>query len=518
MRWLVLSLLGVFAFASAAPAASIESLVMPGQVIEGHAEYEEDCSSCHRRFSKGSQRDLCLDCHEEVAADVKAKEGFHGRRARVAEAECRDCHPDHLGRDADVIQLDPETFEHADTDFALEGAHRKARCERCHKPDVAFREAPSACFSCHEEDDIHEGRLGEKCGTCHDESRWAATTAFDHDKTDFPLKGAHKEVTCAFCHPNERYKDIPDRCISCHRLNDEHGGRYGDKCEDCHTPEEWEKTVFDHDKDTDYPLVGHHADVACDVCHTGKLSDELETTCITCHKSDDTHKGKYGKECETCHVPKDWDKVDFDHDKDTDFILKGRHIKTECNACHKGDLYGEALKDATCHSCHRKDDVHRGEQGKQCDRCHNETGWAADVVFDHDLTRFPLIGLHATVPCEACHVSRPFSKTERVCGKCHEADDVHKRRLGPVCGDCHNPNAWTLWTFDHDTQTDFILDGAHEGLDCHACHRKPTKKRVRVSSACGHCHGQDDVHNEEFGRRCGRCHNTEAFDQITVGR
>ena len=36
-------------------AASIESLVMPGEVIEGHAKYEEECKNCHKRFDKGAQ-------------------------------------------------------------------------------------------------------------------------------------------------------------------------------------------------------------------------------------------------------------------------------------------------------------------------------------------------------------------------------------------------------------------------------------------------------------------------------
>jgi hypothetical protein len=103
------------------------------------------------------------------------------------------------------------------------------------------------------------------------------------------------------------------------------------------------------------------------------------------------------------------------------------------------------------------------------------------------------------------------------CYACHKADDTHKRRLGTDCGLCHNPNSWTLWRFDHDTQTDFKLTGAHEGLDCHACHRAPAGERATLPSACGICHRPDDVHRGGFGDRCERCHNTEKFEDVTVG-
>ena len=45
--------------------AQIETLVMPGDVIEGHAEVEAECSSCHEAFKRSKQRALCMDCHED---------------------------------------------------------------------------------------------------------------------------------------------------------------------------------------------------------------------------------------------------------------------------------------------------------------------------------------------------------------------------------------------------------------------------------------------------------------------
>ena len=65
--------------ASAATAQNLESAVMPGPVIQGHADLEGACQNCHIRFDRAAQPRLCLDCHKPVAADVRAGTGYHGR-------------------------------------------------------------------------------------------------------------------------------------------------------------------------------------------------------------------------------------------------------------------------------------------------------------------------------------------------------------------------------------------------------------------------------------------------------
>ncbi len=496
----------------AAGAASIETLLMPGKLIEGHAKYETECSRCHARLRSTTQSALCQACHEKVAHDVKGQRGYHGR---IQIDECRTCHTDHQGRAADVVHLDSETFDHRHTDFRLKGAHRKTPCTACHRAEKRYREAPGRCFDCHERDDIHKGELGEDCTDCHDERGWQRAT-FDHDETDFPLLGEHREVSCESCHPAERYQHTPEDCYSCHLLNDEHRGRYGRKCQDCHSPRAWDRIEFDHDRDTDYRLIARHKDLACDRCHTGRLyEDDTDQACYACHKNDDSHKGRNGRECNDCHSPRSWSKATFDHDKDTDFRLRGRHAEALCVACHRGDIEDDK-PDTTCFACHRQDDVHRGEQGERCERCHDEGGWDKRIVFDHDLTRFPLIGLHTATPCEECHISATFRDAALGCRACHGADDVHQRQLGADCALCHNPNGWGLWEFDHDHQTEYRLDGEHAGLDCLACHTEPVETTIRLARTCVACHRADDVHSGNFGRRCERCHNTESFSDARI--
>ncbi len=637
---------------SEAHADNVETALMPGQVIEGHAKWEEQCAKCHVRFNKSAQSGLCLDCHKEVAADVSGKAGFHGR-FKEARA-CRDCHAEHKGRKEHIAPITEQTFSHAETDFPLRGAHadgKKVECKACHKPKAKYRSASSDCNACHQKDDKHKGNLGHACADCHTERNWKEAR-FDHGKTKFPLRGKHAKVPCVDCHAQDRYKNTPMECVACHKKDDDHKGvfgpkceachgednwntspfnhdrdtkyplkgrhgkvkceschkkpvsmertptaclachqkddkhkgQFGSKCESCHVEKDWKAIPFDHDRDTKYPLKGKHKTTRCESCHKGRLyKDKTPTLCNSCHKKDDKHKGNYGEKCETCHVEKDWKTISFDHDRDTKYPLKGKHKTTKCeschkghlyrdktpssclachkkddkhkggfgekceschverdwktitfdhdrdtkypllgkhkplkcDSCHKGHLYQEKLK-STCIACHEKDDKHKGQEGTRCEDCHRERSWK-ETRFDHDLTRFPLLGKHAKVDCKKCHLSPQFKDAKSDCVACHEKEDVHKRKLGVQCETCHNARDWKIWDFDHDSKTRFKLDGGHKGVDCHECHRLPMGKQVKASSACVSCHKKDDVHEGSYGPQCERCHGAAAWKKVKPG-
>jgi hypothetical protein len=113
----------------------IERMVMPGLISNYHATYENDCYECHAPFSKESQDDKCISCHKEVGKDLTKKSGYHGRFEQIAEMKCKSCHTEHKGRDAVLVLLDKETFDHNFTDYALVGAHDSisVSCEACHE-------------------------------------------------------------------------------------------------------------------------------------------------------------------------------------------------------------------------------------------------------------------------------------------------------------------------------------------------------------------------------------------------
>lgn len=510
-----LGLVMMISIMTTAGAGVLETLLMPGDVIEGHAKFETECNKCHEKFGQTNQNRFCVTCHKEVGKDIETKAGFHGRMKNIGTVECRSCHTEHKGRQADIVLLDKERFDHSATDFLLTGAHNSVACVNCHKPEQKYRDAKNQCVDCHKSNDPHEGRLGAKCASCHNETSWTKAK-FDHEKTKFPLRGSHQTISCAACHPNDSYKKIPTDCISCHRINDIHNGRYGDKCETCHGVKKWAEISFDHNRHTKYPLEGLHAKVGCNSCHRGNLyKDKLQTTCISCHANDDRHKGRYGDTCQNCHAVTGWPKVTFDHGIKTRFGLKGKHQKVACDTCHQGNIYRDKLA-TECFACHQRDDKHNGQEGKRCERCHNESDWGGKIVFDHGLTRFPLIGQHAIAPCEECHLSSAFKGAPLECAVCHQADDVHKQTLGTSCAQCHNPNDWALWRFDHDTQTDYKLDGAHAGLTCKACHKVSVTKKIELATSCNSCHGAEDVHRGRFGTRCERCHTTKSFKDIKI--
>ena len=494
--------------------AQIETLIMPGKVIEAHAEYEQECSNCHLRFERSKQRALCLDCHEEIAGDIDNEAGFHGKDRRASRQTCASCHTEHEGRDADIIGLDPASFDHDLTDFPLIGKHASNNCTDCHQPDQRHRDTPGVCFSCHEDDNPHGETMGTECGDCHTPKDWS-DVEFDHGTTGFELIGKHREPACLDCHADDTFTNTPTTCYGCHAEDDAHDGRSGNECGNCHSPLGWDDTSFDHNRDTRFLLDGRHAEQECGACHSeDPFGDQLAMECITCHREDDNHDGHFGEQCDSCHASSGWPEVQFDHAIDTGHALNGAHADVECIACHVEPIFDVALIGTNCLDCHVEDNAHDGSLGTTCTDCHNESTWEDDVFFDHGLTRFPLLGRHEERECSDCHDSHVFRDAPEQCVDCHRENDAHNGRFGESCALCHNPVDWQQWVFDHNEQTDFPLEGAHTRVDCETCHRQPLTTQARLGRYCADCHKSDDIHDGEFGPDCARCHTAESFRDV----
>lgn len=490
--------------------AQFEKLVMPGRVVEAHADLEDDCGNCHERSADKPQQELCLACHKEVAQDVTDATGFHGRSEIASHSSCTSCHTDHEGRDADILGMNSGAFSHDFTDFPLHGSHFGVSCDGCHQPEHKFRDAKNSCQQCHQNDDIHNGVFGASCGTCHSDSLWQKII-FDHSQTDYPLTGAHQDAACSDCHQDEKFSETTTSCNSCHGIEDIHQGANGTRCSECHNTRSWKQLKFDHLEETGFALSLGHADLECQDCHKATdFKDDFSQGCVACHKADDSHQGRNGTACGDCHTTADWN-GEYDHNE-TGFPLLGAHEPLICSACHKEKT--DKPLSPVCRDCHQSDDVHAGQLGTDCASCHGQKAWYEDIVFDHDLTNFPLTGLHAATVCAGCHESKRFQDSPHQCVDCHKQDDPHNNTLGSACESCHNTNEWQAWLFDHNVQTDFPLQGSHEGLSCNGCHNNPSVPADQTPSTCASCHQKDDIHDGEFGPNCGRCHNARSFSEI----
>ncbi len=132
----------------------------------------------------------------------------------------RDCSLCHQEGGWDKIRSDFR-FDHArETGVALVGAHQNAECLRCHNdrgPVSLF--ARRGCVGCHQ--DEHRGQLGSRCVQCHNESDWVPEGQIVlHNRTRFPLVGAHTAVACFRCHPGAQVGNFvraPVRCEVCHQ-------------------------------------------------------------------------------------------------------------------------------------------------------------------------------------------------------------------------------------------------------------------------------------------------------------
>jgi hypothetical protein len=97
--------------------------------------------------------------------------------------------------------------------------------------------------------------------------------------------------------------------------------------------------------------------------------------CFACHKQDDEHKGRFGRQCERCHTDRTWERKDFDHKKEAGYALEGAHGKVKCLTCHTRPLFTTKTP-TVCGVCHRNDDAHDGALGPRCERCHTVVKFA----------------------------------------------------------------------------------------------------------------------------------------------
>ncbi len=348
---------------------------------------------------------------------------------------------------------------------------------------------------------------------------------------------------CGACHaPPWSRETMTNRCHICHTgievelqtSTSLHGAMLAESslpCQECHTDHngvDAPMTIIDtqhfpHTEATGYALLAHQEmsngqTLACDECHQADLGQFEVHTCDTCHQDIDlafaqTHMAAFGQDCLACHDGVDTYGAAFDHNQ-TDFPLAGEHASEDCIGCHQ-DMYTLVdlqATEQTCYACHQDDDEHQGQFGQNCAVCHIATDWD-EATFDHDLTNFPLLGVHNEVEeCTACHMNEHFKDTPQTCYACHQKDDIHLGQFGQDCAECHTAVTWEEATFNH-ALTNFPLTNAHERVECESCHIDNVFQNT--ARECVACHIDPTTHLGLFGTVCVDCHTTKAWTPAT---
>ncbi len=291
-------------------------------------------------------------------------------------------------------------------------------------------------------------------------------TVESHDRTNFPLVGKHRTLTCVDCHINKVFEGTPTACEACHwerRQDDRYRLRLGMACGECHTPQTWKRVdpnKWNHEAVTGFKREGVHQFLDCEECHGTQGFKVVPTDCYGCHAkdyqstNDPNHvQAGFPTDCKSCHNTRAWSDASFAH---SSFQLRGRHATAACSDCHRNGVYAGTPTD--CASCHISDyngttDPNHQQAGfpLDCAVCHGTSfsGWSG-AKFNH--TGFVLQGRHATAACVDCHKNGVYAGTSAACASCHINDyngtnDPNHRALGYSleCQTCHGTSA-TGWS------------------------------------------------------------------------
>src|SRR5262249_12984698 len=129
---------------------------------------------------------------------------------------------------------------------------------------------------------------------CHDPSSWDHVN-FDHNRSNFPLTGAHVSLACERCHISGQFNGLSTACSSCHQDPVFHAGMFGLDCASCHTTGNWSaKYNGPHPGIAEEVGSGvNHGGGSCRSCHTQTLR---AATCTQCHQGNPGGEGGGGHE------------------------------------------------------------------------------------------------------------------------------------------------------------------------------------------------------------------------------
>ncbi len=380
---------------------------------------DQKCQSCHPDYHQGSLSSDCTSCHDfnhfkpasnfnhnlsrfpligkHVQVDcnlchkLSIQNGKETRQfAGISFGKCTNCHRDihenKFGQNCTKCHSEVSfhqvkgmnNFNHARTNYTLDGKHQAVACAGCHKTGYTKALKHNRCSNCHS--DAHKKQFSVRgkspdCSECHSTHGFerSSFTVERHNESQFQLTGAHLATPCFTCHKKDNkwtFREIGEKCIDCHKNIHEStlDNKYDPEatCINCHNSNSWSELEFDHSK-TGYQLEGAHLRQTCRSCHFKESApgllvqqfSQLSSNCTNCHQ--DVHQqqfeGPAGTDCLKCHDYFDWSAGLFEHNQ-TVFPLDGKHKNVACVKCHPRVVTPQLvytqfkLKSFTCESCH----------------------------------------------------------------------------------------------------------------------------------------------------------------------
>ena len=269
------------------------------ELLGQHATIQ--CSACHVGTTIGLDSQ-CFSCHE---ADYNAAPNHLSQNFPT---NCEICH--------NATGWSEVTFNHANTNFPLTGAHQNVDCTSCH--ETGYTGTTTVCYDCHQtvyaqstNPDHQALSLPTDCESCHTTNPGWEPASFPIHNQFYELIGAHASISenCIDCH-NGNYNNTPNTCFGCHEsaynnANDPPHQQlnFSQDCLECHNQNSWTPANFNHNF---YPLSGNHNNVNCNECHS---QTAYQPQCISCHLQDflEGHNSGDPEDCWNCHTTSNWD-------------------------------------------------------------------------------------------------------------------------------------------------------------------------------------------------------------------
>lgn len=454
------------------------------------------CTNCHAFSAKAASTvESCARCHEAgdhpsgvadsgdnvLAVAVVGERGLHG------DVDCKSCHDPHLSPEAQRTRgIQCGRCHHIELPEGPANPVGHLRCEGCHKPHAAQRDAVVACATCHETESRMIATMTAaagaargidptthkhaNCGSCHKPHRWAVPRAGCaagecHGKlaTEMQEKSPPDHRACSNCHVPHAPLPGAEVCAKCHDEAKRHGG----------APAAHQRCAACHDQHLPIP---NNAPGACGGCHMQKVRELASAKnpkhgqlgCAACHTPHGNPLAMSAGACGRCHQP-----------QTQAAASAGVEAHQRCASCHRPHEFTKPKTGEPCAGCHKSlvlsSGVHRGD----CKQCHTAHGP-------------PKIAPSA---CVGCHKDVDPAKTAHArCDGCHKAHTPASAAVGG-CEKCHAGKTEAAKTWP--------AGSPHQQSTCASCHRKHD---VRVQAACGSCHADEATKSKGSKHKCSSCH------------